>query len=543
MPDFDVLIRGGRLVDGTGNPWFHGDVALSGDRVAEVAPTGQIAPGRAQEVVDATGMVVCPGFIDIQSHSIIPLMMDGRCLSKITQGVTTEIMGEAWTPAPYGGKIDDPLKHNRFKDRIPEWEGRMRTWERFRDWLEAMMVHGVSPNVGSFLGGGTLRRYARGMEMGPSSEEELAVMRRVMRQAMQDGAFGVSYALIYPPDAFSSTEEVVEVCRVVSEQGGVYITHMRSEADQLLEGVQEALEIGRRAQVPVEIYHLKAAGIRNWHKMPAVIDAIDKARAGGLDVTADMYPYTGSGTGLTSVFPPWAAADGKLFENLRDPEMRAKIRAAALNPSGDWEAMADLCTPEGVMPIGFDKPENQPYVGKRLSEIAALRGQDWADAAMDLLISEEQRISTIYFMIEEENLRHQLELPWIKISTDAGGYDPEWGKELGPCHPRAYGTYTRVLGKYVREEGILPLEDAIRKMSSAVADRLGLRQRGIVREGCFADIVVFDPETVGDRATFEEPHQLSVGVRDVWVNGVRVLENGDHTGATPGRIVDGPGRS
>jgi N-acyl-D-amino-acid deacylase len=542
MAGFDVLIRGARVVDGTGNPWFYGDVALSGDRVAEVAPAEQIVSDQAREVVDATGMVVCPGFIDIQSHSIIPLMMDGRCLSKITQGVTTEIMGEAWTPAPYGGKIDEPLKYNRFKDRIPEWEDRMRTWGRFRDWLEAMIGHGVSPNIGSFLGGGTLRRYARGMEMGPSSEEELAVMRRVMRQAMQDGAFGVSYALIYPPDAFANTDEVVEVCKVVGEQGGVYITHMRSEADQLLEGVQEALEIGRRADLPVEIYHLKAAGVRNWHKMPAAIEFINQARAAGLDVTADMYPYTGSGTGLTSVFPPWAAADGKLFENLRDPAMRARIRAAALNPSGDWEAMADLCTPDGVMPVGFDKPENQPYVGKRLSEIAHMRGQDWADAAMDLLISEEQRISTIYFMIQEENLRLQLGLPWIKISTDAGGQDPAWAKELGPCHPRAYGTYTRVLGKYVRDEGVLPLEDAIRKMTSAVADRLGMRERGLLRQGFFADVVVFDPQTIADRATFEEPHQLSVGVRDVWVNGVRVLKDSTHTGATSGRIVDGPGR-
>jgi N-acyl-D-aspartate/D-glutamate deacylase len=310
----------------------------------------------------------------------------------------------------------------------------------------------------------------------------------------------------------------------------------------LLEGVQEALEIGRRAELPVEIYHLKAAGVRNWHKMPAVIDAINAARAAGLDVTADMYPYTGSGTGLTSVFPPWVAAEGKLYENLRDPDMRARIRAEASNPSGDWEAMADLCTPEGVMPVGFDRPENQPYVGRRLSNIAAMRQQDWIEAAMDLLVSEQQRVSTIYFMIQEENLRRQLRLPWIKISTDAGGYDPAWAVELGPCHPRAYGTYTRVLGTYVREEKVLSLEDAIRKMTSAVADRLGMRARGLLRKGFLADVVVFDPQTIADRATFEEPHQLSVGVRDVWVNGVRVLEDRTHTGATPGRIVDGPGR-
>ncbi|UCC65387.1 MAG: amidohydrolase family protein, partial [Anaerolineae bacterium] len=433
------------------------------------------------------------------------------------------------------------LKHSLFKQRVSGWEARIRSWGRFRDWLEAMMAHGVSPNIGSFLGGGTLRNYAKGMEMGPPSDDELETMRRVMRQAMEDGAFGVSYALIYPPDAYTSTDEIVEVCRVVSEYDGLYITHLRSEADQLLEGVEEALEIGHRANLPVEIYHLKAAGERNWHKMPAVIARIEEARAQGLDVTADMYPYTGSGTGLTAVLPPWAAAGGRLYENLRDAEMRARIRAEVLNPSGDWEAMADLCTPEGVMPIGFEKSENQPYVGQRLSTIAAMRGQDWVDAVLDLLLSEGQRISTIYFMIQEENLRLQLQQPWIKISTDAGGFDPAWAKAFGPYHPRAYGTYTRVLGRYVREAGLLTLEDAVRKMSSAVADRLGLRERGLLRQGCYADVVIFDPQGVSDLATFEDPHQLSVGVRDVWVNGVRVLKNGAHTGAKPGCVVKGPG--
>jgi dihydroorotase/N-acyl-D-amino-acid deacylase len=273
-----------------------------------------------------------------------------------------------------------------------------------------------------------------------------------------------------------------------------------------------------------------------------VIEMIEAARHAGLDVTADMYPYTGAGTGLTSVLPPWADADGKLYENLRDPAMRAKIRAEALNPSGDWEAMVSLCGPDGVMPVGFHKPENQRYIGKRLAEIADLRGQEWVDAAMDLLASEGQRIGTIYFMMDEDNVRRQLQQPWITIGTDAGGLDPAWAKDYGPYHPRAYGSYPRILGKYVREEKVIPLEEAIRKMSSAVAQRLGIRQRGLLREGFYADVVLFDPATIGDRATFEDPHQLSVGVRDVWVNGVRVLKNGKHTGATPGRVVEGPGR-
>ncbi|RMF93491.1 MAG: D-aminoacylase [Nitrospinota bacterium] len=543
MAAIDVLIRGAKIIDGTGNPWFYGEVALQGERIAGITPPGGIDPEQAHEVVDATGMVVCPGFIDIQSHSIAPLMLDGRSLSKITQGVTTEIMGEGWTPAPFGGKLETPIGFKVFADRLPQWVEQARTWHRFRHWLEAMMAHGVSPNIGSFLGGGTLRQYVKGMEMGPPSPEELDQMRRLTAEAMEDGAFGVSYALIYPPDAYTETAELIEVCKVVRRYHGLYITHIRSEADEIFAALEEAFTIGRQANLPVEIYHLKASGRRNWPKMPQVIAMIEQARAEGLDVTADMYPYTASGTGLTSVLPPWAAAEGKLFDNLRDPEMRARIKEAALHPDGSWEAMVDLDGTDGVMPIGFQKPENLQYRGKRLSEIAAMRGQDWVDTVFDLLLSEEQRISTIYFSMSEENVRLQLQQPWIKISTDAGGFDPVWGQEMGPVHPRAYGTYPRVLGKYVREEGVIPLEEAIRKMSSAVADRLGIRDRGLLRPGMYADVVIFDPETIRDRATFTEPHQLSTGVREVWVNGTRVLKNGVHTGATPGKIVQGQGAS
>ncbi len=543
MPVFDTLIQNAKIIDGSGNPWFYGDVALQGDRIAAITPPGQIASDQATTVVDATDRVVCPGFIDILSHSILPLMIDPRCLSKITQGVTTEIMGEGWTPGPINDKIDlSTIQSNPYAKLIPDWVEQMPTWTRFRDWLTALAERGVSPNIGSFLGGGTLRQMAMGMELGEPDADQLDVMRRVMAEAMEDGAMGVSCALIYPPSAYSSTNELVEVCKVVSQYKGVYITHIRSEADGLLEGLEEALEIGWRANLPVQIYHLKAAGKRNWAKMTQVIETINAARAAGQDVTADMYTYPAAGTGLSSILPPWAAAGGKFYDNLRDPAMRAQIRAEALNPAGDWEAMADLCGPEGVMPIGFTKPENQQYVGKRLSEIATMRDQVWVDAAFDLFLSEGQRISTIYFMMTDDNLRLQLQQPWIMIGTDAGGLDPAWAKPLGPYHPRAYGTYTRVLGRFVREEKVLPLEDAVRKMSAAVAQRLHIRDRGLLRTGMLADVVIFDPVTVGDRATFADPHQLSVGVQDVWVNGVRVLENGAHTGATPGRIVDGPGR-
>jgi len=539
----DVLIRGGRVVDGAGNPWTYGDVALSGDRIMAIAPPGSLDAASAGEVVDASGMVVCPGFIDIQSHSIAPLMLDARCLSKITQGVTTEIMGEKWTPAPAGGRTaeDNTLDFLRSYEELAPWEERARSWTRFSDWFDAMMERGVSPNIGSYLGGGTVRAYVKGMDSGPATPAELEEMRQLVRAAMEDGAFGVAYALIYPPDAFAGTDEVVGVCEAVAEYGGTYITHMRSEAEEFLEALDETLEIGRRAHLPVEIYHLKVSGTSNWPKMAEAIDRINAARAQGQDVTADMYPYLAGGTGLASIFPPSLSAEGKFFDNLRNLETRGRAKQEVLNPSGEWEAMGTLAGPEGIYPLGLQKPENREYLGKSLAEIGAMRGQDWIDAATDLLLSEEQRIGTVYFMMSEENLKRQLQLPWIKISTDAGGIDPVWAAQHGPTHPRSYGTYPRVLGKYVREEGVLTLEEAIRKMSSSVAARLSIRDRGLLREGYLADVVVFDAETVGDRATFEDPHQLSTGIRDVWINGTRVLSDGEHTAATPGRVVRGPG--
>lgn len=534
---FDVLIAGGRVVDGSGNPWFRGDVALTGDKVAAIVPPGTIAPSQAQTVIDAADHVVCPGFIDIQSHSIHPLMVDGRCVSKITQGITTEIMGEASTPAPVVGRNPGGLRTSLYGGALDDWVESARGWNRFSDWLEAYETAGVSPNVGSYLGGGTLRRTAMDMDMRTATGDERAAMRRVMAQAMEDGAFGISYALIYPPDCYTDIDEIVDVCEVVGQYDGTYITHLRSEAAEIFIALDEAFEIGARADVPVEIYHLKAAGRANWDKMPQVIERINAARASGLDVTADMYPYAASGTGLTSVLPPWAMAGGKLYERLQDPTERARIRAAATHPDGRWEAMVNQNGEDGVMPIGFLQPENQPYVGKRLSEIASMRGQDWFDTVADLVLSERQSIGTIYFSMHEDNVRLQLQQPWIKVSTDAGGYDPAWGQPLGPVHPRGYGTYPRVLGRYVRDEQVLPLEDAVRKMSSAVADRLGLQHRGLLRSGFFADVVVFDPDTITDRATFEAPHQLSQGVEQVFVNGVQVVSDGAHTGATPGRFV------
>ncbi|HEY6539518.1 MAG TPA: D-aminoacylase [Ktedonobacteraceae bacterium] len=535
----DVLIRGAKIVDGTGNPWFYGDVVIAGERVLEIAPPDSVPVEAAREVVEARGMVVCPGFIDILSHSHLPLMQDPRDLSKITQGVTTEIMGEGWTPAPNGGRIKDPFLDLPRKQRalISDWIERAQGWTRFGNWLQALVERGVSPNIGSFLGGGTLREYAKGLEMGEATPDELATMQRVTAEAMEDGALGVSYALIYPPDTYATTRELIEVAKVAARYGGIYVTHMRSEGDHLLEALDESIEIGQQARLPVEIYHLKASGKQNWHKMSQAIARISAARDAGVDVTADMYPYAASGTGLDSVLPPWVAEGGTYFETLADPAIQERIRAEVLAPSGEWEALAHGIGPEGVMPIGFEQPANLQYTGRRLSEIAAMRGQHWIDTTIELLLSERHRIFTIYFGMDEANVALGLQQPWVKISTDAGGVDPAWARDLGPTHPRAYGTYPRVLAKYVRAETLLTLEDAVRKMSGAVAARLGLRDRGLLRPGCYADVVLFDPATIADRATFEDAHQLSTGIHDVWVNGTRVVENGQHTGATSGMVV------
>ena len=537
-PPYDLVISGGRVVDGTGAPWFYGDLAIRGDRIARVAPAGLLRDAPARERLDARGMVVAPGFIDIQGQSGGSFLFgDGRDVSKVTQGITTEILGEGGTPAPANDRTVGDLSR-----LPPERQAVVRqfmTPRGFSRWLEAMERHGVSPNVGSFLGAATVREYVKGMALGEPTPAELDTMRAVVRRAMEDGALGVASALIYPPGNFAGTAELIEMARAMAPYGGVYITHMRSEADQLLEAIDEAIRIGREGGVPVEIYHLKAGGLRNWPKAAQAIAKIDAARGTGLDVQANMYPYIAGGTGLSSCLPPWAAADDKLLDNLRDPAMRAKIRAEVMRQMTDWENLCQLATPDGVLVLGLLKPENQVHAGKRLSEIAAALGKDWLETVMDLLVSEEQRIGTIYFMMSEDNVKLQLRQPWLKFGTDAGGADPDSARGL--THPRAYGTYPRILGKYVRDEGVLTLEDAVRKATSAVATRLSIQDRGLLREGFYADVVVFDPTTIADRATFEQPHQLSAGVRDVFVNGVGVVRGARHTGAKPGRAVRGPG--
>ena len=535
---FDVIIENGRVVDGTGAPWFYGDVGVRDDRIAAITPRGMLRTSQATERIDAAGLVVAPGFIDIQSHSRGAFLFgDGRVVSKITQGITTEIMGEGVTNAPVNRWTLDPTGEPSPEDlqRNAQFMGP----QGFGNWLDNMEKHGVTPNVGSFVGATTIRRYGKGMAQGPAGPAELDSMRIAVEWAMEGGAFGIASALIYPPGNFASTAELTEIAKAMAPYGGVYITHMRSEADQYLEAIREAIAIGTEAGTPVEIYHLKAGGRRNWQKAAQAIALIDSARAAGVDVQANMYPYVAGATGLTACFPPWASADGQLMENLANAEIRTRIRNEILHQTTEWENLCQLATPEGVLILGVNKEDNRQYAGKRLAEIAADQGKDWIDAAMDLVVSEEQRVGTVYFMMSEDNVSLQLQQPWIKIGTDAGGADPDSARGL--THPRAYGTFPRILGKYVREEGILRLEDAIRKMSSAVATRLSIQGRGVLREGMYADIVIFDPATIIDHATFEKPHQLSTGMEHVLVNGVVVVRNERHTGAKPGRVVRGPG--
>jgi N-acyl-D-amino-acid deacylase len=532
---YDVVITNGKIIDGSGNPWYWGDVGVRGDRVAKIAARGALVSAPAARHIDAHGLAVTPGFIDIQAQSYPNFMLgDGRALSMVTQGITTAILGEGDTPAPMNDKLMALATDTAQRRLAPQFVGP----HGFGTWLDFMQRRGLSENVGSFVGSGTVRAYAKGGSMSAFSDAERDTARAMIGRAMQDGAFGVASALMYPPDNYNTTADLIESAKAMAPFGGLYITHMRNEGDFLLEAIDEAMRIGRDGGVPVEIYHLKAAGKKNWSKIPAAIAKIDSARAAGQDVQADMYLYAAAQNGFSSCIAPKYAADGKLLQNLQDPPTRAKVKADLHRVIEGFENSC-VDAPQDVMVVGFTRPELKKYEGKRLTEIAQAMGEDWADALIDLNIAEKAKLNEILFRMSEDNVRAQLKAPWIKWGTDAAADDP--ATATGMVHPRTYGNFTRLLAKYVRDEHVITLEDAVRKATSAVATRLSIQDRGLIKEGMKADILVFDPATITDHATFEKPHQLSTGVSTMLVNGVEVIRDGTHTGAKPGQVVRGPG--
>ena len=531
---YDVVIENGRIVDGTGNPWMWGDVGIRGDRIVAVTARGALRDATARQRVDARGHVVAPGFIDIQNHSWdAVLWKDGRVPSMVTQGVTSVILGEATTPAPANDKVDELEELSQMEPVRAALQRSFHGEHGFGRWIDDIGRHANSVNAGSYLGAATVRAYAAGQAAGPATPAQLDTMRAVVRNAMRDGAFGISSALIYPPGSYAGTAELIEMAKAMAPYHGSYITHMRSEDDSLFEAMDEAFRIAREGGVQLDIYHLKASTKRNWAKAPAMVAKIDSARAAGLDVGATMYPYPYSGNNLGECLPDWAAENGKLFDNLRDSTTRARILREMADPKGD--PLCQIEGPTAYMIAEFRKPENAKYEGRLLSDIAADMGKPWPEAIVALMLSEGRDLSKINFSMSEDNVRMQIRQPWVVIGTDAGGVDPDSTKHV--VHPRAYGSYPRILGRYVREQKLLTLEDAVRKMSGGVAARLGLRDRGLVREGMFADVVVFDDATIIDLATPEKPHQFSRGVEQLFVNGVQVLRDGRHTGATPGRAL------
>lgn len=533
---FDVLIKGGTVYDGSGRAGQSADVAIRGDRIVGV---GDFKAATAKIIIDAKGMAVAPGFINMLSWSTESLIEDGRSQSEIREGVTTQIMGEGFSMGPL---------NDRIKERMRRDQGDIKyeiKWTTLAEYLRYLEQRGVSCNVASFIGATTIRDNVIGLEDKQPTPEQLEQMRQLVRQEMEAGALGIGTSLIYPPAFYAKTEELIELCKVAAKYQGKYISHMRSEGNRLLEAIDELLRISKEANIPAEIYHIKAAGQPNWGKADAMLAKIEAARKAGLKITADMYTYTAAGTGLDACLPPWTADGGypALFKRLRDPATREKIAAEVRTPSDKWENLYLAAgSPDKILLNGFKTEKLKPLTGKSLAEVAKMRGKDPIETAMDLISEDESRIDSIYFLMSEENVKKEMVKPWVSFGSDEASQAPEGNFIKSNCHPRAYGNFARVLGKYVREEKVLTLAEAIRKLTGLPATNLGLDHRGFVKEGMFADVVVFDPSTIADRATFEKPHQYAVGVNHVFVNGVQVLKDGEHTGAKSGRALWGPGK-
>ena len=533
-PGYDVVIRGGTLYDGSGAAPRRGDVAIEGDRIAYVGPA---APGPGAREIDARGLAVAPGFINMLSWATELLIEDGRGQSDIRQGVTLEVMGEGWSMGPLNPEMKrlEELRQGDIRYSV--------TWTSLGDYLETLERRGVSHNVASFVGATTIRVHELGEGDVDPTPEQLARMRELVRAAMDEGAMGVGSSLMYAPANFAETDELVALVSEAGRCGGMYISHMRSEGDDIIASVDELIEIARRSGAPAEIYHLKLAGRDNWGRLDALLARIEAARAEGLRITADMYTYPAGATGLDAAMPLWVQAGGQeaWIARLRDPAIRARVAAEMRRPGDGWENLFHGAGPDGMLLGQFRNPALRQYTGRTLAEVARMRGTSPEETAMDLVVEDQSRVGTIYFLMSEDNIRRQIALPWVSFGSDAASQATEGVFMNAHPHPRTYGNFARLLGRYVRDERLIGLEEAVRRLTSLPAANLGLRDRGALRPGFHADLAIFDPATIADRATFEAPHAYAVGMRHVFVNGVQVLADGEHNGATPGRVVRGPG--
>ncbi len=532
---FDIIIRGGMVYDGTGRAPVKADVGIKGDRIEAV---GDLSQATAPTIVEANGLAVAPGFINMLSHSTTSWFVDSRSLSELRQGVTTQIFGEGSM-----GPLNDEMKKRR-RDSQSDLKLPFE-WTTLAEYLQGLEKMGISQNVASFIGANTIREYVIGLENKPPTPAQLDQMRELVRREMEAGALGITTALIYPPAFFARTEELIELCKVAAKYKGKYTAHMRSEGDKLIEAVEETIRISREAGLPVEIYHLKASGEANWSKMDKVIRMIEDARKKGVRITADMYTYPAGGTGLDASLPPWVFDGGREagYKRLQDPATRQMIAEQVRKPSNEWENLYLLSgSPDRIVLAGFRSDSLKPLIGKTLAEVAKMRGKDPVETIIDLILEDRSRIGTMYFLMSEDNIRKQIRQPWVSFGSDAASIANEGLFLRTAAHPRTYGNFARLLGKYVREEKVISLAEAVRRLTSLPATNLGLKDRGLLQKGMFADVVIFDPETIADRSTFENSHQYSVGVRDVFVNGAHVLKNGEHTGAKPGKALWGPGK-
>lgn len=531
----DVVLRGGTIYDGSGESGYVGDVAIDGDRLVYVGAPGRV---RGRIEIDAKGLAVAPGFVNILSWANESLLEDGRGQSDIRQGVTLEVMGEGSSMGPLNDEMKTELVKLQSDVKFPV------EWTTLGQYLEHLEKRGVSPNVASFVGAETVRVHEIGRDDVDPTPEQLGRMRAVVRTAMNEGAMGVASSLIYAPGSYAETEELIALSTEAARCGGMYISHMRSEGDRLVEAVDELIRISRESGARAEIYHLKAAGAANWGKLDAVIARVEQARAGGLKITADMYTYTAAGTGLDATMPPWVQAGehADWIARLRDPSIRPRLLAEMRLPGKGWENFGVLAgDPKNIVFAGFKSEALKPLTGKTLAAVAASRGKTPEETIIDLVVEDDSRVDTVYFLMSEENVKRQTALPWMSFGSDEEAEAPEGVFLKSNGHPRAYGNFARLLGRYVREEKALPLASAIRKLTSLPAENLAITDRGRLKVGYFADVAVFDPQRIEDHATFDEPHQYATGMRHVFVNGAAVLKDGEHTGAKPGRVVRGPG--